>query len=60
MNVRLIAGVAILALVFGGLFAACASDLGWLAATITMAVTVCIAALVIAGVILLVDGMDRR
>jgi hypothetical protein len=60
MNVRLVAGVSIIVLVFGGIFVACASDMGWLAAAATMAAGVGLAAVLAVGVILLAEGMDRR
>ena len=60
MNVRLIAGVAILALIFGAWFVGFGLDEGWLVATMTTVAGFILAALVIAAVKLIFDGMDQR
>ncbi|MFB4320654.1 hypothetical protein [Actinomadura sp. 21ATH] len=60
MNVRLVAGAAILALVFGGTFVAAGLDMGWLAATVTVVVATVVLGLTAVAVALIHEGMDRR
>lgn len=60
VNVRLIAGVTILALLFAAWFVTFALDEGWLVATISVLGIAAITALIGAAVKLISDGMDRR
>ncbi|WP_242890219.1 hypothetical protein [Actinomadura litoris] len=60
MNVRLIAGVAILTLIFGAWFAAFALDEGILVASVGTLGLAGLAAMIFAAVKLISDGMGRR
>jgi hypothetical protein len=60
LNARLIAGVTLLALVFGGIYVASAIDMGWLAASLIMAIAFGLVAVVIAAVTLISNGTDRE
>lgn len=60
MNVRLIAGTAILALIFCAWFVGFGLDEGWLIASLSTLGIVALFALIFAAVKLISDGMDRR
>lgn len=60
MNVRLVAGVAILTLIFGAWFVGFGLDEGWLVASLGTLGGAAVIALVFAAVKLISDGMDRR
>lgn len=60
MNVRLIAGGAILALIFGCWFVGFALDEGWQIASLTVLGIAALFALIFLAVKLIADGMERR
>jgi hypothetical protein len=60
VNTQLAAGIALLALIFGGIYVAAGLDMGWLPAALCMAAALTLSAAMWAAAILISDGMDRR